>query len=334
MNPEDDRMTDALKDGIDRLMGEVEIPDGLVIRALRRRTERGKFRAVAGSTAAIVAVVGLFAATLAVAPPQLPTAGSKILTVAYVTGRIEQAMARASTDKRVEQVTIRAKDLGVSLIATRPGHRKATPPFAALTTSRLRFWFYRSQYRMQGLTSAGQPMWDNVIHTSVTGPHAGRESGYAINYQGKTWWRAQMRPQKPAKFVGACNSENFWLAPWAAIARDWTAIIRSALKCDTYKIVGYQRVDGQKTIKLAFVPGQYTSVPEVHQTLWVARPSYLPVRAAWTWQLSGQPKGHMVSDFVWSKPTKAALAPLHAAIPAGFRELKQTLTELLTSVIS
>lgn len=330
MNPDDDRLTDALKDGIDRLMGEVEIPDGLVIRALRRRSERSRFRAMAGSATAIVAVVGLLAATLAVAPPQLPgkhhgAGGQQILTVSYVTGQVEQAMAKASSGKLVERITMSGKDARFVLYRLLP-RSEAKIRFPSLDAARLRLWFYRDQIRQQGLTSAGEPLWDTVGRRTAT--------SYGIDYKARAWWRVLQAGRRQVPAGRGCKAGAFLPAPWLATPRDWTALIRSAFRCGTYKIVQHQQIDGQAAIKLVPADRSQRAFAALRQTIWVAPSTYLPIRVEWAWPATGSnhPRD-IASDFVWRKPSRASLAQLTPPVPDGFRKLGPGLSQELLATL-
>ncbi len=298
---------------------------------------------MAGSAGAIVAVVGLLAATLAVAPPQLPgqqhgAGGQKILTVSYVTGQVEQAMAKASTDKLVEQITVSGKDALFLLYRLNP-RGAARVRFPGLAAARLRLWLYRDQSRQQGLTSAGEPVWDTVSHRTTSDGQASQVASYGIDYQASTWWRAQPAAQQPAPAVRGCDAAGrragpFTRAPWLAAPRDWTALIRSALRCGSYKIVKHQQIDGQAAIKLVPADRPLRALAGLRQTLWVAPSTYLPVRVEWAWPAIGSHRPRSVaSDFVWRKPSKASLAQLTAPVPGGFRKLGPTLSQELVATL-
>jgi hypothetical protein len=343
MNRDDDHLTDALRDGIDRMMGEVEIPAGLVSRARWHRNQQSRFKTVAGSAAALVGVVGLLAATLAVAPPELPGGQrSKILTVSYVTGRIERAMAQASADKRVMEITAHGVDAHFDLYLTGPkgvvGGR-----FPSLETSRIRLWFYRDQFRQQGLNSSGEPLWDAVSRLTSIRTHSSRLRGYAFDHQARTWWRARYTAPRPAPSGKGCKAGTSVLQPWQATPQDWAAIIHSALSCGSYKIVRNQHVDGQDATELVPARHAHNGAALYGQILWFSPSTYLPLRTEWIVQLGSHSDSHsqshgdshsrIVADFTWNKPTKAILAQLSPAVPGGFHKVGGTLSQELVTIL-
>lgn len=339
MNPDDNQLTDALRDGIDRMTEKVSLPPSLVGRAHWHRSRQHKFRRVAGSAAAVAGVVGLIAATLAVAPPELPGAlRPKTLTVAYVTSRVEQAMGKASTDKFVEQVSIDSANLRFqlyrSLRDSPSGNGKWAP---GLSAPQARMWLYRDQFRTQGVTATGKTVYDVSGKLATVGRNGkiGRLRGHSVDYQHGIWWQAlQFMPADAAS--SQCGANAFPVAPWRSAPLNWTAMIRSALKCGSYKIARHQQVDGQPTIKL--IPARHgKKFQSVEQTLWVAPSSYLPVRVKWNWALPdgrSAKRASMVADFAWRTPSKASIALLHAPVPAGFRKLGPTMLQIMPTVMT
>jgi hypothetical protein len=104
----------------------------------------------------------------------------------------------------------------------------------------------------------------------------------------------------------------------------WPSLIRQALSCGSYRIVGHQRLDGVDTIKIESVFRQPPPCLALrnHQTLWVNPSSYLPVRIARNWWPRHRPLSSLVGDFRWLEPNAANLANLRAPVPGGFRRIR------------
>ncbi len=312
-------ITELVRDGLDRLTDGARVPDGLASRAERHyRSRQRKLRAGAAvaSGTAVVAVASVLVAALGAAPAR-PAAGHepRILTVAYVTGRVERAIAAATAANRVEQVSVGGN--GVSFPFFTPG--SASGPGSYFYTPRARFWYYRRQFRVQGLTGAGVPRAD-IWTQAATGGSPEDLNGFGLDYRAKTWWPQGVSLPPAQKADTKCDG-SLSVGGLLAVPGNWAAGIRAALRCGAYN-VGRQRVDGVNAIRLTAVrPGNDVGF---RQTLWVDSSTYLPVRVRWTWPRDSGRPGRMVADFTWQKPTAANRALLRAVVPSGYQKVTLT----------
>ncbi len=318
----DSDIGELLGEGIGRLPvaeGAGPALAGRSLRAHRRRrvaVRTSATGAVAMVTGAAVAATFLGGASGATRPSVRP---GQALTAAYV---VSHALAAVERGTLMDEVSLHGSDVFFLL---RPG--TASVRFSQHLVPRATFWSYQNQQREAGFSASGNPQFDasSVLLPSVTSA-PGRYRVQGADYQHRTWWRGTVNLKPwPAPVVKRCEGDR--LPTPVATMVDWPSLIRRALSCGSYRIVGHQRIDGTDTIKIESVARAARPLQApIRQTLWVNPSSYLPVRIAWTWVFRHQPVLRLVGDFRWLAPTAANLANLRSPIPAGFhRTLKMEL---------
>jgi hypothetical protein len=178
----------------------------------------------------------------------------------------------------------------------------AGSPRSGLAAAVMISWTYQSESTMTALDAAGQPV---ATEQNTAGWHGGSTT-VAVDYRGRTWWRATLaplhgRPGHRPPVQPRCSATNVIPA-----SETWQAFIRQELSCGAFTEDGRQRVDGIDAIKLTGSNGE---------VLWIDPSTYLPVRQA------GGPGDPGVTDFRWYRATPASLANLKVIIPAGFRRV-------------
>jgi hypothetical protein len=271
----------------------------------RRRTAR----AVAAGAAAVAAVAGTAIGAGVTASPGAVPAPIQVpaRTTAYVVSHVSSALAATSA---------------VDYTSTHYTVSGGPSPLPGLTTTVGHVW--RSGNRERVLTQAlgGRPRYDVWVQRV-----RGKTTVTNVDYSSRTWtsWVAKAMP--PLSGTRGCDmADPMGDTPKVATATDWKSFIEARLRCGDYRVAGRQRVDGIDTIKLA---GRLT---ESNSTLWVDPRTYLPVRVAGLWHLTGgrqAPGGKPAaavtitvwSDFRWLPLTRANLAQLTGTIPPGFRHV-------------
>ncbi len=298
-------VADLLHESIDRLTQGERMPDGLAGRAFRHHRQRRIALGAAGitGTALAAAITVLGATSVTSTAPQPRGGGLPAQTTAYVVGRAERALAAAERGNLMQELRVTAHG-SLFILATQ------VPTTLA---ERAEFWTYRGQFRDEGFTARGTPVFNA---SAVYVPAGQRRTVLAtgVDYGSRTWsrWtvRAHLAPRLPR---GPCSA---YLPAPVGEQINWPARIREALRCAAYRATGRQWIDGIHTIRIATArpPGG------VGQIFWVDPATYLPVRAVWAWP-SGKPTTVLSGDFRWLAPTKARLAALRVSVPAGFRRV-------------
>jgi hypothetical protein len=295
-------LEDRLRWEMREVTAGVRVPPGLARRAWRNRRRRIMTRATAAAgTAAAVAAALVAAGT---------TGASRDVgghTTAYIVKQAESALDTAWAANDI--MYLRATDG---------------------TAER---WFYLgpqgSANRFEVFSAPGQPGMD----IGVAATPASRTITWVF-YRTKTWWRmrqaAAPAPQPAAQ--KSCSSQipvslDVDESPAVLVAN-----IREALACGQLTNEGTQYVNGVAAIKLVSVhilrvklrAGTITITTRT--TLWVDPASYLPVRWAEDWRVTGRTRIVRTSvneDVEWLTPTSANLAQLAVPIPPGFRQVSQ-----------
>jgi hypothetical protein len=238
---------------------------------------------------------------------------------AFVISRAEQALTTAERRNLIQEIHVMGQAASFTLAV--PGRdRAASAPRAVI-------WTYRGLILTEGLTAAGQRVFDSSFRYGYS-PHRLTISSVTVNDTWKTWWHSSV----PIHMRG--RPVPIWLPPQTCPAAalpspsgspgsNWPAEIRLALRCGQYHVAGTALIDGVSTIKV--VP-RYQRPPHgahvISQVLWVSRSTYLPVRVRWSWpRAHGLSRGSLTGDFTWLAPTGANLASLRVTIPPGYRQL-------------
>jgi hypothetical protein len=280
---------ERLREDLDRSTSGIELRPGLAGRAHRRR--RRRIAARIATATAVTAVLAVSAGAVAAAQSGPASA----------INRSEAALTALVTEDPV--ISVSSPDWAGGVGFTRTG----TPVWYA----QVRQWYYGGLFRMEGLTPAGQPVYDYATAENT-------ETN--ILYEIKTWWHGQI-PDLGGSSSGTtasaptCASVKYFGADGSPL--QWAPDINEALHCGLYKTAGTDQVDGMAAIKLVPVnPDHLTAV------LWLSPSTYLPVKIAVESVDGSGPATLQHTEYVnWLAPTAANLALLAPRAPAGFTEI-------------
>lgn len=301
---------DLVREGLDRLTAEVQVPAGLAGRArahLRRRKMTAR-ATMAGGAAAITA-----AAVVAATVPGQGTAGPlQARTTSYVVTRVASALADRN-----------------QVIQTRTTFTAPIPPIVS--------WTYRSDMR---ITQAGyippaqmpdSPWAQGQVHWSVGTTRVGGRPIYAqIDYRHHEWANAGLLNYAPPACHVQLDKVEF------NEPASWPAYIRRALSCGLFKVAGHAWVDGTRAIKLTGSTDDrhfWSQWPhsggggplQVDVTLYANPKTYLPTLVIWKNQTHYR-DGRLLDGTARQDITALAASPGNIAkanvtVPAGFRQV-------------
>lgn len=330
----DNAETELLRESIDRLTQDAQVPAGLAERVFQRNRQRKiALRAGAATSAAVLAAAGLVTAVTA-GPSAAPGIASgtahkavsrlSAKNMAYVSARAEHALATAQRDDLIEEIHTVGHNYPLGLVQVRVlrerGNTYRVIMQSGATATQADTWYYRGQLREQGLDTMGKVLFDASSTTSQS-PAGQRTlmkiSGMGADYTAKTWWHAATQLSLPAAPKQApCTSA--YLPPPVGSPINWPAAIRAGLSCGHLRIAGHEQVGTVRAIKLVSVKvdGPYSV------DLAVDPVSYLPLRMTWNWlDHRAQGPGSLSAAFTWARPTPANLGSLRVQVPGGFRHV-------------
>jgi hypothetical protein len=303
---------DLLREGLDRLTADVQVPPGVTGRA-RTHLHRKKMAvraALAGGAAAVTAA----AVVAATAPGEGAAGPVQARTTGYVVSRVAAALAAAATNEVIE---------------TRTTFSAPFPPVIG--------WTYRGELR--GLQSGyiapaqvpgmrwaqGRVSWG--VGNTIVG---GKKIYVQVDYRHHEWYRSGAMDFVPNGCLTRLDIVEFNGPP------DWAPYLRQALSCGMFKVTGHAWIGGVRTIRLTGsqsdphfwggLPGAAGHGPmRVGVTLYVNPATYLPVLVVWHnsshWR-SGKAMHGTVRDTIGLlPPTPANKAKAEVTIPAGFRRV-------------
>jgi len=302
---------DLLREGLDRLTADVQVPAGVTIRArshLRRKKIAAR-AALAGGAAAVTAA----AVVIATAPGQVAPGPVQARTTGYVVTRVANALA-ASADKVIQTETI------------------FSAPYPPVMS-----WSYRNDMRLDQsgyippALVPGMPWAQGRVHWNVgTTTVHGRRIYAQIDYPHHRWANAGILGFPP----NACTV-RLDIVEFDSPAQ-WPVYVRQALACGLFKVAGHAQVNGVRAIKLAgsMTERQFWSQmphPEgrgplvVDVALYVNPRTYLPMLVIWnnrTHYRDGRPLNGTVRQDITALPnTPGNVALANVTVPAGFRKV-------------
>src|SRR5215469_9891516 len=255
---------DLLRDGLDRLTADADLPPELATRAMRghhRRQLRLRASALAGTALVTAAAAAIAVGSAAggvpnsenhASGPSQPTV--RYQTVAYVEQHIERALAG-----------LRGRIMFFSRHA-KPGSFGGTAPV-------IHSWTYRNVTK----TQRNGP---GVVTTERTVQRGKSTRVLMVDYRAKTWSRDSYysAPMTYARnvCVGPADDEPGYNSPL------WTQFVSSSLACGGFKIEGHATVGGNTEFKLVGT-AKDVDAKFVPQILWVSARTYLPVRIVYPW---------------------------------------------------
>jgi len=287
---------ELLRDGMERFTAGVRAPVGLAggagrLHRLHRRRLAAR-AAVACGAAAAIAVGVAFAATAGAAG-----SGAQVRTAAYVTKRVEYALASENL------VFVGWSDTKMGNYVT---------------------WAYGPRNRWEAF-SGSKPYW--AQGTALVG---GKLVGAYVTYFDHRYSLSPLGPQQ----ASAC-SKDAALSMGAPVVptTHWTAFIDATLACGAASVTGHVWIDGMETTKITGKPltvtlsAGYTKVVKekfatARWALYVNPTTYLPVRMYGSTETFGGSAGRFTSSFVtnvrWLPPTPGNIAQALVRIPPGF----------------
>jgi len=301
---------DLLREGLDRLTAELQVPPGVAGRArshLRRRKMVTR-AALAGGAAAVTAA----AVVAATVPGQGGAAPLRARTAAYVVTRVENALATAN-----------------KVIQTKTIFSAPIPPVMG--------WNYRSDMRLvqsgyiPPAQAPGMRWAQGRVHWNVgTTTVHGRRIYAQIDYRHHEWANAGILGFPP----NACTV-RLDIVEFNGPA-NWPAYVRQALSCGLFKVAGHAQVGGVRAIKLTgsatnwhfwsqLPRGEGRDPFRVDATLYVNPKTYLPMLVIWqnrTHYRDGRPLDGTVRQQITAlRATPGNVAKANVTVPAGFRKV-------------
>ena len=120
-----------LREGFDRLTADAKAPAGMVGRA-RRHNRRRRIASLSAAAAGTAVVAAAVITAAAVVPQGSPA--PRVQTIAYVTGRAQQALAAVAQANAIEEVRATARNgtFGFTVISMAHSHQQPPPPGSAV----------------------------------------------------------------------------------------------------------------------------------------------------------------------------------------------------------
>jgi hypothetical protein len=269
----------------------------------------------AGTAATAAAATAAVVVSLMASGPATTTGDYDAHMTAFVTQRAEASLAAAQHGGAIQQTQFTGSAsllLGANLT---PVGRNLTW-LAHMSFTKVTVRSYRNRTLVAGfsagkmLIQAGpatptRPSWHGLRPRTVLVNRAANLLYYPLVMP------TSVQPRLTCRDVSrAVYNAPFLMSRTAASPSRWNALIRAALSCGEFKLVGKQRVDGALADKLIARAREVRRQEGAQETLWVNAKTFLPVR------FSFGPNAATV-DFRWLPPTAANLARLHVTIPAG-----------------
>jgi hypothetical protein len=308
---------ELLRDGMERFTADVRAPAGLASEAgrLHRQHRRRARTAMAAGTAAVMAAAVALVVVTGVArgtPAGTALTPAQARTVAYVTRRVENALA---SENLVFVGRSDSESMG-DYVTWAYGPRSRWEEYSnggeAITPS--------------GLRPSKGPYW--VQGTALVG---GKLVGAYVTYFDHRYSLWRLRSQSASS---ACSKDAaFGMAAPVIPTTHWSSYIGATLACGAATVTGHVKIDGVETTEITGTPDTvklsagYSKV--VHEkfatarwTLYVSPTSYLPVRMVGSTETFGGSSGTTNSVFVtnvrWLPATPANVAQALVTIPPGF----------------
>jgi hypothetical protein len=305
---------DLLRDGMERFTADVRAPAGLASEAgrqhRRRRTARTAVACgIAAVTAAAVALV--VTGTTREAPAGTALTPAQARTVAYVTRRVENALASEN------------------LVFVGRSDSKTDGGYVT--------WAYGPRYRWEAYSNGGEAItpsglqpWKGPYWTQGTALVGGKLVYAYVTYFDHRYSLSPLGSQ-PSSACPA-NAALSMAAPVIPTTH-WSSYIDATLACGAATVTGHVKINGVETTEITGKPdtvklsaGYSKAVKEkfatARWTLYVNPKTYLPVRMVGSTETFGGSSGITDSVFVtnvrWLQPTRANAAQALVTIPPGF----------------
>ena len=299
---------DLLREGLDRLTVDADVPAGIAgkARAHRRRRKIATRAALACGTAVVIAAAVIVAARPGRGVPTTVQAR----TTAYVIWRMKNAIAEKNMVIQTEYTF--------------------SPAFPSITQ-----WTYRKNERsvQSGYLHVPGVPWaqGHVYWVDGTTIVNGKRTYIEADYRHHEWYRSPQFLVLP----NGCQHSSLDLAEFNVT--NWATFVPQTLSCGELKVVGHAWINGKRVIKIigsmtephwwsfAHGKGEGRGALKVYATLYVDPSTYLPVRVIWSnwthWR-DGKPLHGTVSEEIRAlPPTPGNIAKAAITIPAGFRQV-------------
>ncbi|HEX6520865.1 MAG TPA: hypothetical protein VF070_12770 [Streptosporangiaceae bacterium] len=294
-------LEDLLRQGIDRLPGEV--PAALAHRAARKARRRhlvtGAGVAAAVATVTAVAVV---IGVLSVAPTASKPAGRGVAQSArpapsrhlrplpsWPPGRI----THATLVSRVEQAVLTSTS-NIAYTRRYDYANRSMPTTSTWDYQNMHLWIQTSPHNAQLITY-----------------YPNRHTVKFVDYERRTWWVTNW------PFNGLVRTDTNQCAgpaddsPQVGDPR-WAAWLVSSLRCGAYTVSSHSGANGTPTLTIVNTPKDVEYQYGVRLHILVDATTYLPIA---DWQTG---KYGYYDVIEWLRPTKARLAQLTLPVPPGF----------------
>ena len=302
---------DLLREGLDRLTVDADVPAGIAgkARAHRRRRKIAARTALACGTAVVIAAAVLVAARPGRGAPTTVQAR----TTAYVIWRMKNAIAEKNMVIQTEYTF--------------------SPAFPSIT----QWTYHKNERSVQSgyLHVAGVP-WaqGHVYWVDGTTIVNGKRTYIEADYRHHEWYRSPQFLVLP----NGCQHSSLDLAEFNVT--NWATFVPQTLSCGQLQVAGHAWINGKRVIKIigsmtephwwsfAHGKGEGRGALKVYATLYVDPSTYLPVRVIWSnwthWR-DGKPLHGTVTEEIRALPsTRSNVAKATITIPAGFRQVPDT----------
>jgi hypothetical protein len=298
-----------VREGLDRLAADAQVPAGMAGRVLaRRRRRRVAGYATAAVTAAAATAVVVAVATGALAGPQTthPRAAARsaqtgpALATAYVVRQVENALANDGQVMRETQSLISPTGAFAAFFDGRQSYESVT-------------WAYQGRNNTETLGAHGR-----LQAMAGTGIVNGKIRGVQVDYILHQW---SFLPGY--LFPGPANAcRTPVLLGATGQSTNWPLVIERTLACGRFRVAGYAEIDGAQTVKMT---GSWVQPPKpdstTTDTLFVAPSTYLPVRITQSTTVPGLHGSVNSADLQWLRPTAANRARATVTIPCGYQQI-------------
>jgi len=308
---------ELLRDGMERFTAEVRAPAGLARTAARLRRRRRTARAaVAGGTAAVTAAA---VTVIVAAPGQTGGGAAQARTVAYVTSRVESALA----SQNMVYAARTQNSIGTSTIMWATWGYRSRGKIEEFAGSR----WCTSRGACTHRGGSGLALADG---TALVG---GKLVSAYVTYYNREFSLTRLVPTA----ARACSTTAaLELGGPSTVTSHWPAFLGATLRCGAATVTGHVRIDGVQTTKITGKPvtirlpaGEARDIGEKWTTarwaVYVNSTTYLPVRMEGSSTTFGGRRpsstSSSVTDVKWLPPTAANIAKTLVTIPAGFRQV-------------
>jgi hypothetical protein len=295
---------ELVRDSMEWLTADVELPVGLAGRARRRHRRRRltQLAVVAAGAAGAAAVAAVLVTGPAAGAPGPASRRSGDQTTADIFQRVDSALASRNL-VMWDSVSLR-NDFD---------YIDGSRSYDTVT------WAYRGDTSTRTFGAGGQLQADDG--TAVVN---GKLRSVQVDYIRHDW---QLLPSGPASTPAKPCTVAGFMAAGNDPTPSWPSLIRQELACGSYRVTGRTVVDGIRTIKIT---GSATiKIPSDHlrivNTIFVNPATYLPVQISQYAKSVAHPNEASVpssTEFQWLPATAANIPQTLVTIPPGYPQVQ------------